>query len=475
MTCFAVVTVDAANVRIRPQSGTSIVGIARRGEQLPAHELSALDSQNYIWIRVTVPSNGLSGWVREDLIQLSGDCAGLGALVTSVDGLPSPITDVPPTPPTPVEPEPDPIVLVGDCRGEVKSMSATVRGGPSLKTPIRGFVSKGTQFVINDISEEDDRGFRWYGFDFRGALGWVREDLVNETGDCLDLNTHNPQPTPTPTPIPTPIPIPTPPPSPTPIPTPIGCVAIIGLPSVNIRAAAMAASGLIGQAVKNQQFPVKSVTAIQADGFTWVNIEFQGRSAFVRSDLVLLIGDCSAFTNDPRLAAPVAASVTQGYKPASNPTHNGLDFGTGGPQELRAPLSAFVVRAHPCTKCGNPPNFFTNDPVLRQQIFNDSGWGFGYGNHIILRYNFADMPRSVQEALIREGANANMSVFVLYAHLSQMNVQANQTIAAGTIFGVTGNTGYSTAEHLHMEVAFGTQWGTATKVHPATVFAVARL
>jgi murein DD-endopeptidase MepM/ murein hydrolase activator NlpD len=40
----------------------------------------------------------------------------------------------------------------------------------------------------------------------------------------------------------------------------------------------------------------------------------------------------------------------------------------------------------------------------------------------------------------------------LYAHLSSFNVKAGQEIKRGEIIGFVGNTGVSTAPHLHYEV-----------------------
>ena len=42
----------------------------------------------------------------------------------------------------------------------------------------------------------------------------------------------------------------------------------------------------------------------------------------------------------------------------------------------------------------------------------------------------------------------------IYAHLSKFNVKSNQRVKRGDIIGYTGNTGRSTAPHLHYEVHY---------------------
>ncbi|MBI5928422.1 MAG: M23 family metallopeptidase [Chloroflexi bacterium] len=214
---------------------------------------------------------------------------------------------------------------------------------------------------------------------------------------------------------------------------------------------------------------VKEVTAAQADGFRWVRVDFRGQNGFVRSDLVTLQGSCAALTGDDRLSAPVAATITQGFKSG----HQGMDFGASIGMELRVGIPATIFRAQVCTKCTTQqPNITPKNDQERNQIFADPAWGFGYGNHIIVRHEFQDLPRSTQDQILRNGGKTSNAIFVLYAHLSRMDVQANQKIAAGTLIGATGHTGNSTGPHLHIEVAFGDQWGAAKKIHPMLLFAV---
>jgi murein DD-endopeptidase MepM/ murein hydrolase activator NlpD len=52
---------------------------------------------------------------------------------------------------------------------------------------------------------------------------------------------------------------------------------------------------------------------------------------------------------------------------------------------------------------------------------------------------------------LRHVANQQRHVIV-YAHLSALNVQAGDTVAAGDVVAASGNTGCSTEPHLHFEV-----------------------
>jgi murein DD-endopeptidase MepM/ murein hydrolase activator NlpD len=227
----------------------------------------------------------------------------------------------------------------------------------------------------------------------------------------------------------------------------------------------------VGQGLAGQKFAVVDVTPVQADGFPWVKIDFNNSMAFVRFDLVALEGDCANFVHDDRLTAPVAANISQGF----HSQHRAVDFPVPVGTPLINRLAGVVVRSMACPNCqGTPSHIFSNDPAVRDSIFNDPNWGFGFGEHLIIRHNFTDIPPSSQQQFFREGAKESDFIFVLYAHLSRRDVQLNQTLRSGDSLGLTGHTGYSTAPHLHMEVAYGQDWGRSQKVHPATLFNIQR-
>ena len=49
-------------------------------------------------------------------------------------------------------------------------------------------------------------------------------------------------------------------------------------------------------------------------------------------------------------------------------------------------------------------------------------------------------------------------VYTGYAHFSQIHVTRGQTIAAGQVIGVTGDTGRSSGPHLHWEMNINGDW-----------------
>ncbi len=458
--CKAKVTVDAGNVRSMPRAGTSIVGIARRDEELPTHSISEADSDNLRWLEVTLLSNNMRGWIREDLVQLSGDCAALGVVTTTP--VVQPVTETPETEtPAPPPPADDEItVLAGDCQGEVRVFLARVRDEANSAGNTLGMLQRKTKFTLTHISDEDEDGFKWFGFDFEGQTGWTREDLLTITGDCLDPASHDHTEDTEPEPVDEPQ-------------APIAetCLATIQLARVNVRSLPTTSASVVGTGLRDEMYPVKDVTETQPDGFPWIEVDFNGQRGFLRFDLAMLTGDCAEFVNDDRLPPPVAANITQGF----HSQHEAVDFPVPIGTPLKVAIPATVIRSHACPNCqGATTHIFTTDPEQRSQIFSDANWGWGYGEHLVIRYNMADLPASVRQQFLLENAQVTDFVFVLYAHMSRRDVTANQQLQAGDSLGLTGHTGYSTDPHLHLEVAFGTTWSGAKKVHPATLFNIQR-
>jgi murein DD-endopeptidase MepM/ murein hydrolase activator NlpD len=76
-----------------------------------------------------------------------------------------------------------------------------------------------------------------------------------------------------------------------------------------------------------------------------------------------------------------------------------------------------------------------------------AGWNGGYGKAVIIQHSDTQQ--------------------TLYGHLSEVSVQAGQTIAQGTVIGLVGSTGNSTGPHLHFESRMPTTAGVWSAVDPS--------
>jgi len=98
---------------------------------------------------------------------------------------------------------------------------------------------------------------------------------------------------------------------------------------------------------------------------------------------------------------PVSGVITQEFHPG----HNGLDFGVVVGTPIKSTMDGKVISA---------------------------GWNDqGYGNLVIVE---------------------NGSYRTYYGHLSSIPVSAGDSIKAGSVIGLSGNTGNSTGPHLHYEI-----------------------
>ena len=59
--------------------------------------------------------------------------------------------------------------------------------------------------------------------------------------------------------------------------------------------------------------------------------------------------------------------------------------------------------------------------------------------------------------------------FCIYAHLSKSNKAPNETILTGELIGYTGNTGNSSAPHLHCERRTAIRWSVGKDLDPKEV------
>ena len=103
--------------------------------------------------------------------------------------------------------------------------------------------------------------------------------------------------------------------------------------------------------------------------------------------------------------------VSQGFRPVSNPTHNGLDLVGIDSKEIHATISGTVQYAG-------------------WENANDHAQGFG------------------QYVCIR----GTDGLYYYYGHMSALKVQSGQAVKITDIIGIEGSTGRSTGSHSHYEI-----------------------
>lgn len=92
-----------------------------------------------------------------------------------------------------------------------------------------------------------------------------------------------------------------------------------------------------------------------------------------------------------------------------------------------------------------------NTPVyaVADGKMTNASWGKSYGNQIV-----QSLP---------DGS------FWIYAHLSKLNKAAGDTITKGELIGYSGNSGNSSAPHLHCERRTQLRWSAGKDLDPAEI------
>jgi hypothetical protein len=347
--------------------------------------------------------------------------------------------------------------------------------------------------ILNVKTDLDNRSingkvYQWFQLQFPEAAGWVRDDLISLEGDgsafgypgltqatyafslVRQLNPAGvtaPSVTPTPTPGVTP-PTVTPPSTPTPVP-------IVTPPSVEVTATVLGKSGLNlrdsanGPNPKNRRLAYQEVVTIlgatpqAGTAYKWAQVrQTSGAVGWARTDFLSIKGDASGFglSKGDEYPAPLHNYWwVRGQKDVladgSIDDHLGWDFSANpGEPVLCGPKGGAVYRRLICTKCTpDKPNTFSQGitQINDKGVFSDPAWGYGFGNAVIVRYTNDLLPDSTKSRLAANGL-AGAHLFVIYAHMSVLSVSDNQALTPFQQLGIIGNTGNSTALHLHVEV-----------------------
>lgn len=196
--------------------------------------------------------------------------------------------------------------------------------------------------------------------------------------------------------------------------------------------------------------------------YRWFKVQYQGRDCWLREDLATYEGNTDPLGLPSDLyPAPLRENYwwVRGfnfppYVDPSSVQHDGWDLGapTGEPI-CGGPNGGLVVQSFQCAKCTpeRPSTLMNGYSLGDARIFSDEGWGFGYGNFIIVRYLHDQLPNSTRDALAERGFPGG-HLFVMYAHLERRLAEAGTTLTPGQQIATCGNTGNSEAAHLHLEV-----------------------
>jgi murein DD-endopeptidase MepM/ murein hydrolase activator NlpD len=299
------------------------------------------------------------------------------------------------------------------------------------------------------------------------------------------LPVNLPTPTPDPNPIPDP-PTPTPdPPVPDPTPTPPEDIiaTVISIAGLNMRETPV--NGTIKARIGYRK-RVKILAARPQGGtsnYMWAQVQAVEGVGWMRTDYLSIPGDASRYglSKGDEYPAPMQNYWwVRGHNQNQNPgeaNHNGWDFGATTGEAVRCASSGgLVVRLMTCTRCtASKPNVLSQGiPLNSPSVLQDPAWGFGYGNAVIVRYLNNLLPASARTRLAARGM-PGAHLFVIYAHLSRVDVQVGQPLMPLTQVGVIGNTGNSTATHLHIEVRASyndadTNWGAMRNFDPEITF-----
>lgn len=117
-------------------------------------------------------------------------------------------------------------------------------------------------------------------------------------------------------------------------------------------------------------------------------------------------------------------SFPYGAKYRTGGIHKGVDYGCKTGTPVYAAVGGVVVHAG-------------------KHIYK-KGWGYAFGIHVIVdNVKFPD---------------GSAGLWAGYCHLSEVKVRVGQRIKKGDVVGLSGNTGRSTAPHLHFQILASRTW-----------------
>ncbi|MCC6905924.1 MAG: SH3 domain-containing protein [Anaerolineae bacterium] len=525
-------SVPDVNIRSGPGASNSIVvklpkgtkGLVVLGVNADAAG-AAQQGKVFQWLNIQVAA-GQTGWVRDDLVEVEGDGTAFGYGVVAQPVLAfslqrvtrRPTTRIPASSPPPEAmrsasefiPTRSTTTCIATIVGIPEVSTVNIRSGPGLAHDVVFQAPKGlTSLNITEVRPDekgerrDGKVFQWFRIAFHdGKVGWARDDLITIQGDCDQLGYDDLSQPVTAFSLKREIPVmiqgskpTTPPPDqqapgvkPTepvlPDTQPVaaaGCSGtVISSVPAKMRAGANTTFAVLTELPAGTRGTIVDIRPQEGGGaFRWVRVEAQGQSGWVREDLLSFSGDCARFNlltvPGDLFPAPMKRYVwTQGYQGTGG--HMGWDIALEGEAVFSAPSIATVIRAHTCSRCteDKPSALSQGIPLNDPRVINDPAWGWGFGNHTVIRYANDRLPDSTRQQLANAGLPGG-HLFVVYAHLKEMTVRQDQQLIGETRIGSCGNTGNSTGTHLHLEVRAGANlemgpWMRLKLMDPAILF-----
>ncbi|MBN2471592.1 MAG: SH3 domain-containing protein [Anaerolineae bacterium] len=392
----------------------------------------------YQWLRLRL-ADGREGWVRDDLLDLApGDHRAAGYPVLGVRtyafALQRDLSKRPSAYPPPITSNiPD---EAGDSAGP--SVEPVPPDAPESEDAGPLWIPADDEEAPEPADEpESDAGPLWIPADESHPV--VDEEVPETEAESPEDRTETPPP------------------------VPPGCDAIVigAQTAINVRSGPATTYAVVTRLERGARLPVQDVRPEDGGGaFKWVRVDVLGKEGWIREDLLSFQGTesvshgliPSALLYPAPMALPEYWWVRGFTGPL--PNHAGWDLGarTGEPV-LAGPQGGSVIVSFSATKATpTKPSIIDHGWALGDpRVFSDPGWGFGYGNYVIVRYLNEQLPPYTRAALASQGM-PGAAAFVMYAHLHTRGVFQGQEVGPGEPIGTCGSTGNSQAPHVHLEV-----------------------
>jgi|GEM_PF-598699 len=429
-----------------------------------------LKGKVYNWFKLGF-ADGRVGWMREDFLLIQGDFSEFGYGVVAAPTNPFTLKRqtaaagaAPVPPPSQVENRPFLAAIVGIPSLE----TVNIRSGPSTTyTPPIASLKKGVRGLKVLDAKPDEKGnasagrvYQWLKLALPdGKQGWCRDDLIEVEGDgrklgydlvqepilaALLTRTEGAAPRTGVT-------------LPTGLPDLCKGLVISQVPA-RVRKGQNVTHPIVTQIPPGTEVQVFNIKP-QDDGgpYQWAEVQFAGQRGWSRSDNFTFKGDCETLglvvpSGDLYPLPMKEFRWVRGFTGTDG--HRGWDLAfTIGTPVFCGPQGGWVERAHRCTKCTpeKPSTIDHGIPLGDEGVYSDPGWGWGFGNHVIIRYTHSQLPPSTQTYLTNNAMHG-WHLYVVYAHLNSLGVAQSNTLSKATQLGTLGNTGNSTGPHLHIEV-----------------------